>query len=102
MAELKAQTTAPTSAAELQQWDLLEKLASLEQQFQTLTNPNPALRQRALAAINKAKKYRQRDALTIRNQQQKTWNQVITEYLKQAHLGLASAHHQLSVQGPSQ
>lgn len=95
---LKAQTKAAMNAAEQQQRHLLGQLDLLEKQFLNLSKPNPALQERALAAIGKAKQYRRQDAKKIQRQQQTQWDERLTEYLKQAHLGLASTHHQLSVQ----
>jgi|GEM_PF-2154708 len=98
LAELAAQQQAPDNAAieQQQQWRL--KLAELAQRIEASTTLSDTLKQQALAAIRQAIAHRQSEQQQLRQQLQQQWQQALTEYKKQAHLGLASASHQLSFQ----
>lgn len=98
LAAIKAHQQAPDNASIQQQATWLQRLQMLEHALTDLVTLPEALQAQVVQAINQAKHYRQTDLQRLRSQQQQSWQQALTEYKKQAHLGLASASHQLSFQ----
>jgi hypothetical protein len=75
-----------------------KKLQNLAATLENHTSLSSAIKSKALRAIKNARHYRQRDVELAQQQQHKQWQPVVLEYKKQAHLGLASLHEQMSYQ----
>lgn len=72
------------------------KLEHLKQAFEQQPAIPSQLQQRVLASINSALQYRQQDQARLQQKADSAWRNATIEYRKQAHLGLASLHEQMS------
>ncbi len=74
----------------------IEKLQTLAASLQQQPQLNATVKAKALNAIDNAMQYRQQETQRQRLQQRRHWRPILLEYKKQAHLGLASLHEQMS------
>ncbi|MDD9892065.1 MAG: hypothetical protein OXT49_00950 [Gammaproteobacteria bacterium] len=76
----------------------ISKLQTLRTEFQQSGSTPNTLKAKALTAIDNALVYRQETLALEQQSTQAAWQNITTEYRKQAHLGLASLHEQMSYQ----
>lgn len=95
LAQLTAQQQAPTAFPATH---YIGKLQQLHSAFNANAHLPAALQDKTDQAIRNAIGYRQLASTEQQKRAQQQWDKAILEYRKQAHLGLASLHEQMSYQ----